>query len=851
MPYSYTQLSGTGSNTNFNFSFGYLSKSHIHAKVDGVEVSYTWLTDFSIQITPAPAAGTVVEVRRITPLDQPAVVWTDGSTLTEADMNLDTRFNLYCNQESKDYADGTVQLDSSGAWDGRNRSTTNFADPTGPTSLVTKKYFDTVYTPLLDGKVAAAAASAAAASGSASAAVSSAINSEDSADDSQAALDEFLKRFMGARPSAPTTRYDGSPLQVGGLYFDTSINQMRVWAVGGYWKEAAPTIAGVMEGTFSSPIVATAGQTVVPVLTGYDTPYILVWLNGAQVEQPEINISDGSNIVFSAPLSAGDEVTYRAFGSFQVADAVPRDQFARSTISFPTRAAAGAVILTLLEGQRVEVDADETHGGESTKYKVQSGALVFVDYVQKFEFAAATYAQLLAYAGRQTSVQVVGDGIAGSFVYNSALANTTDGGTRFAHSSGVGAWQRNFVGAIRPEWFGAKGVPGTDDYPAIKAAIASLPATGGTVLLSKFYDVSKGVLIPPRVIVDGIGVESCGLRKTTNSWEVVTPRRWQSTTYNFNVDFIAAYDMDVDPAGNLDGNQVKGHGFKNASLIGPNVVKSTYGLLSLVAYDTEMKNVMVKGAVTGIYSHDGWLWRAKSVTVQQATTAFKTLLGTSYILENVYARKCNTGFDLTNSTYSTLTSCAVDFSTKAAYSFTGCYGVSVNGSGCESATGTIIAVVGGGRVDFSGFRSMVTTFSSTYAPFVFQGAEVTFNACHHNGISGTGKVMSLNASHVSMRSSFVDRFDNGAGVDFGTRSTVSVENLGSSYDLLGAAGMYYHGKFIGNGRFSVLETYNPPGAYDSILTNGDRWERDAPPAGVPCKWVLVAGSWKVLESVPA
>jgi len=321
--YSYKQYPGDGSTTNFVFDFGYLSRTHIHVFVDGVEVPFSFLSDFSVQVTPAPAAGTIVEVRRMTLLDNPAVDWNDGSTLTEADMDLDTIFNLYANQEARDYAEASVQLDSEGIWDGRGRTTRNFADPIGPDSLVTKKYFDDVYTPELDGKVAAAAAYAAASQASAVASASSALDSANSAEDSAESLDEFLKRYMGARSSDPATRYDGSPLQVGDLYYNSTANEIRVWASGNYWEKATPTIQAIMGGTFNAPIIATEGQTVVPVVGGYDSPFIIVWVNGSQIEQPEIDVSDGQNIVFTTPLAAGDEVTYRAFGAFRVANEGP------------------------------------------------------------------------------------------------------------------------------------------------------------------------------------------------------------------------------------------------------------------------------------------------------------------------------------------------------------------------------------------------------------------------------------------------------------------------------------------------------------------------------------------------
>lgn len=50
----------------------------------------------------------------------------------------------------------------------------------------------------------------------------------------------------------------------------------------------------------------------------------------------------------------------------------------KSILLYPDYAAASAAAATLPDGQRVEIEADETRGGRSTRYVVQSGALVFV-----------------------------------------------------------------------------------------------------------------------------------------------------------------------------------------------------------------------------------------------------------------------------------------------------------------------------------------------------------------------------------------------------------------------------------------------------------------------------------------
>lgn len=323
MAYSFVQLPGDGSNQNFPFTFGYLSKSHISAKVDGVSVTFTWLTDFSIQIDPAPAAGTIVEVRRTTPLDQPAVVWTDGSTLTEQDMNQEARFNLYIAQEARDLADVSLQLDSEGVWDGRSRSTTNFADPTGPTGLVTKNFLDNTYTTDIDAKVAAAAASATASANSASASQGYATAADESSDLAAQLLSIFKGQYYGPLSSDPTVDPNGNPVGVGDLYFNTTAKAMRVYTGAG-WQNAGSTVQGVINKPVT-PVIATEGQTSVLIPGGYDPNFIITFVNGVGISSPAVDVSSGTDIIFDDPLSAGDEVMWVAFGAFEAANAIPAD----------------------------------------------------------------------------------------------------------------------------------------------------------------------------------------------------------------------------------------------------------------------------------------------------------------------------------------------------------------------------------------------------------------------------------------------------------------------------------------------------------------------------------------------
>lgn len=319
MAYSYALFNGDGSTTVFGFSFGYLDKSHISASVNGTPVSFSWLNDSAVSISPAPANGTVVQIKRNTPKGQPLVDFSDGSVLKEKDLDLSNLFNLYCAQEAQDGVDSSVAENHSGVLDGKGRRTTNFADPTDPTGLVTRNFFETVYTPQLDAKVTEATTQASNAAASASAAQTAETNAETAEVAAEAALADFRNRYQGAQATPPTTRTDGSPLQEGDLYFRSVAPKGIYVFSGSSWIAAGSAVEGSVN-IPPSTVIATAGQTSVPVPGGYDPGFILVWVDGVKLDPPDINVSSGTDIVFNQALTGGEEITWVAFGTFVLAN---------------------------------------------------------------------------------------------------------------------------------------------------------------------------------------------------------------------------------------------------------------------------------------------------------------------------------------------------------------------------------------------------------------------------------------------------------------------------------------------------------------------------------------------------
>jgi hypothetical protein len=100
MALSFVLTNGDGATTNFAVPFQYLDISHVHVYVSGTEKSFTWINSSTIQVSPAPASGTLnVEIRRVTPRDAALVDYQNGSVLGESDLDRTAQQSLFISQE--------------------------------------------------------------------------------------------------------------------------------------------------------------------------------------------------------------------------------------------------------------------------------------------------------------------------------------------------------------------------------------------------------------------------------------------------------------------------------------------------------------------------------------------------------------------------------------------------------------------------------------------------------------------------------------------------------------------------------------------------------------------------------
>lgn len=111
-PYSYQQWTGDGSTTSFTFSFDFIDESHVKVYLDTTEVTegtaanqWQWDAkpgDKKIKMGTAPTSAQTLTVRRVTPVDQRIIQWTDGSHLIADDLNTSDTQWLYLCQENLD-----------------------------------------------------------------------------------------------------------------------------------------------------------------------------------------------------------------------------------------------------------------------------------------------------------------------------------------------------------------------------------------------------------------------------------------------------------------------------------------------------------------------------------------------------------------------------------------------------------------------------------------------------------------------------------------------------------------------------------------------------------------------------
>jgi microcystin-dependent protein len=195
---------GTGAQTLYPFDFDYLSKDFVYALVDGAEVDYTFQSPYVLTITPAPAVGTVVIVKRSTPADR-LVQFVDGSILLAQDLNVAQLQAIHIAEEAADKASGSLLIDSSGAFSSGFRRISDVGDPTAARDAVNKQWAESAMTSQLVQATASQNAAATSATASATSAAAAAA-SKVAADTARSGAETALASANTAKAGADTAK---------------------------------------------------------------------------------------------------------------------------------------------------------------------------------------------------------------------------------------------------------------------------------------------------------------------------------------------------------------------------------------------------------------------------------------------------------------------------------------------------------------------------------------------------------------------------------------------------------------------------------------------------------------------
>lgn len=219
MAYSYQETVADGTTVVVPVTFGFVSRSHVGVKVNGVAVTFGWLSasENSVVLANPPAAGAVIRVYRTTPITGMLYDYSKGAQFSSTTLDANYRQLLYIEQE---LVDG------------------GFGD--------------------LSAIVAQVQADAASASASANSALASA--------------NAVARVYLGALSADPTVDGTGSPVRIGALYFNTTSQKLRVYTTLG-WENATTVaslprvsytaVAGQVEFMYPSQVPITAVQVLV------------------------------------------------------------------------------------------------------------------------------------------------------------------------------------------------------------------------------------------------------------------------------------------------------------------------------------------------------------------------------------------------------------------------------------------------------------------------------------------------------------------------------------------------------------------------------------------------------------
>lgn len=126
-------------NQVFTVPFPYLDVDDVKVTVDGEPTAVTWNNSSVLSVSPAPSVGAIVYIQRRTNSNSLLVDFTDGSTLSEKQLDLMAQQNFYLAQEAFDRTEDSIADNGKFQLDAKNRRIINVANPVAGGDAVNKR----------------------------------------------------------------------------------------------------------------------------------------------------------------------------------------------------------------------------------------------------------------------------------------------------------------------------------------------------------------------------------------------------------------------------------------------------------------------------------------------------------------------------------------------------------------------------------------------------------------------------------------------------------------------------------------------------------------------------------------
>lgn len=135
----------------------------------------------------------------------------------------------------------------------------------------------------------------------------------------QIVSEDFRIKYLGDKSTDPLVNNQGQPLVSGALYFNTTIDLMRVYN-GTSWQDASSSVNGTAN---RYNYIASSGQTTFAAT--YDVGYVDVYKNGIRLTNSQFTANDTTSVILTTPAVLNDSIVIIGYGNFLFSKPIPNE----------------------------------------------------------------------------------------------------------------------------------------------------------------------------------------------------------------------------------------------------------------------------------------------------------------------------------------------------------------------------------------------------------------------------------------------------------------------------------------------------------------------------------------------